>query len=405
MLKTKSEVSNLIINASKKILRNSEEQSRIITGLEEKYNMPISLSFDIITLKSSPLDENDFILFCLLDALDPGKITTCYTAKEIETYSNSKYKVEKIKFPIKWKMIQVSDDQWIGTISVKELIKLRDAQLINYNENAQRKLKRVVSGEEEWYSIDVNRDAVNAIVESYSNETYIPNTITLNMNETAEFHHDGENLVISELDTFDILDGYHRYIAMSNLYNLNRKFDYSMELRVVAFSNEKARQFIWQEDQKTKMNKIDSDSLNQNNPATQVVQMLSSKGILNGVISRNKGIIDYTSITQLVSLLFFNTRKKIDRKQIIHARDYIYERFDAAITEMPELFDKRWDNVWLGSFMFVLSNTNIANEDLLSVAKEFYNTVSNEEYKHIFTGRTFTTQTISRLSKVFNGGM
>lgn len=403
MIKTKSEVSNYIVNECKKILRNPKAQNSVITKLNTQYGIPEALSFDLITLKVEAVDETDFVLFCLLSVLCPNKINTSFTTKEINAFSNSKYKIEKIKFPLKLKMIQVSDDQWIGSISVKQLMKLRDAQLINYNENAQRRLKRIVSGEEEWYTIDLNRDAVDKITESYRNETYIANTITLNIPEDAEFHYDGENLIINEVNAFDILDGYHRYIAMSNIYNTNRKFDYTMEIRVVCFSEDKARQFIWQEDQKTKMKKIDSEALNQNNPATQVTTMLASKGIMNGIISRNKGTIDYTSISQLIGLLFFNTKKKVERKQIIEIRELLYKKFDQLSMERPDIFDKKWDNKFTAATIFIFSKEY--EDNLYQEISEFYNKISQEEYDFIFTGRTFTTQTISRLNKIYEGGL
>ena len=404
MLKTKKEVSDYVTRACKKLVNKPETMQHYMALLKENYNMSTSLAFDIMTLKVEPEYESDFVSFCMLSVIDEPKIRLCFTEKEIQTFQNSKFKTDKVKFPIKWKMMQVSEDQWIGTISVKQLMLLRNEQLINYNENAQRKLKRVVAGEEEWWTIDVNHDAVNKIVESYRNGTYIPNTITLNIPEDSEFHYDGDTLIINEISSFDILDGYHRYVAMSYISNVDKKFDYDMELRVVSFSEEKARQFIWQEDQKTKMNKIDSESLNQNNPANQVTQMLASKGILTGVISRNKGVIDYTSVSQLIGLLFFNTKKKIERKQIITTRDYIYNKLEVLSSEQPDIFDKQWDSKFLACAMYVMSRDDVEDNDLYKEIVDFYNIAKGEENKYIFTGRTYNAQTISRLTKLYEGG-
>lgn len=399
MLVSKEKLSGYIINLSKQYLSNPTKQTEIIKNLNDKFELPSSLSFDVLTLKTNPIDETEFVLFCILSELDNKLVSKCFTEKEIETYSQSKYKLDKIKFPIKWKLLQVADDQWIGVISVKELMKLRNAQLINYNENAQRRLRHVVAGREEWYTIDLNRDAVNGIAEAYRNDTYIPNTITLNIPETSEFHYDYDNqtLVINEIKAFDILDGYHRYIAMSQIFNSNRKFDYSMELRVVTFSDEKARQFIWQEDQKTKMNKIDSDALNQNNAGNQVVQMLAAKPLLRETIRRNGGNIDATSMSQLVNLLFFPRKQKIDRKMIIEVRDKLLECFDEIVNQDNKVLDKKWNNKYIAAVMFAFSRDCIDIEKI----NEFYKEVSKDDYQYIFTGRTFTYQTISRLAKVW----
>ncbi len=43
-----------------------------------------------------------------------------------------------------------------------------------------------------------------------------------------------------------------------------------MEIRIVSFTEEKAKQFIYQKDQKTKMKQIDSAAMNQYSPANTV---------------------------------------------------------------------------------------------------------------------------------------
>lgn len=40
-----------------------------------------------------------------------------------------------------------------------------------------------------------------------------------------------------------------------------------MEIRIVSFTEEKAKQFIYQKEQKTKMKQIDSAAMNQYSPA------------------------------------------------------------------------------------------------------------------------------------------
>ena len=89
------------------------------------------------------LDVIEFVLFILLDSISNVldkhgyncNVEHFYTTQEIKHYSNSKYDVKKIKFPLIFKMIQVEDDQWIGKITVDMLMQLRKAQLINYTKD------------------------------------------------------------------------------------------------------------------------------------------------------------------------------------------------------------------------------------------------------------------------------
>ena len=50
-------------------------------------------------------------------------------------------------------------------------MKLRAAQLIIYNENTQRVMKRIVHNGKEIYKIEINKSTVEDIEEAYKNDT------------------------------------------------------------------------------------------------------------------------------------------------------------------------------------------------------------------------------------------
>ena len=99
----------------------------------------------------------------------------------------------------------------------------------------------------------------------------------------------------------DILDGYHRYISMSEIVREDPTFDYPMMIQIVSFSEEKARQFIFQEDQKTQMKKVDSAAMNQYNPANTAVAKLNTdpNSNLRGEIVKTTGKIDPSFLAAL----------------------------------------------------------------------------------------------------------
>lgn len=333
-----------------RIASRPKEIQSIQNQLQATYDIPIDIANDYLTLRNNVVDATDFMLFVFTESLLKNELDKHFTASELKTFRQTKYATKKLKFPIRYKMVQVADDQWIGKITAQELILLRDAQIINYNEHTQRTMERVMSDRTEHYRIALNRRAVDAIVQSYKNNTYISNTLTLNLPIEAKYEYDEETgeLVIykSEDFKFDIIDGYHRYISISKLYNLNNNFDYNMELRIVQFDENKAKQFIWQEDQKTRMKKIDSEAMNVTAIPNKIIARLNSDPTFNlaGQISPNEGVINsgefYLALNSLYKEEFEKKRQEL--QTVLRLTDY-YKKFINMITEKDGSFMYKWD--------------------------------------------------------------
>lgn len=402
MKKTQQELITLLKREIKKSINNKTVMRERIDYLSNTYSMPINVASDLLTMRIDLVDESIVTLFMLLSAIKEDNVSLYFTDAEIKTYSKQ-IKKQQFQFPIKWDMIQIEEDQWIGKITAQELMKLRDARLINYNENTQRTLKHVVDRDFEYYQIALNRNAVNAIIDSYTNEDYIPNTITLNIPETTDFKYQDGKLIIKEIEAFDILDGYHRYIAMSNKYNIDKKFDYSMELRVVCFPEEKARQFIWQEDQKTKMTKMDSDSFNQSNPANQVINLINQDTLLKNIISRNDGAINVGIASAMIELLFFNTNKTINRKMIVDAKNILIRRMKALVDCDAGIFDWKWDRRFTMCTFALIGNEDIKDDDLLGEIRKLYEYTESPSYEIVFgkNGAQINKNVLTRIEKLY----
>ena len=290
---------------------------------KEKYNLPRGLTSDLVCLRMSMSEATEFVLFCLLDVLnkvlkDVVRASDYYTEQEIKIYSKSKYKVNKIKFPLRLKMIQIDNDQWIGTIDNKLLMQMRAAQLINYNADVQRAMTKIIRGDKEIYKITLNQKAVCAIYDNLKEGLFVPNTLTFNIPQdvASDFYYDSDanELVVKQIEHVQILDGFHRYIAACRLSDEDTNFVFNWELRVVNFSEDKAKNFIYQEDQKTRMKKIDSEALNMNDSANIVVTRLNENPRCNlkGLISRHGGLINFAEMAELIRFFFF---KKVSKKE------------------------------------------------------------------------------------------
>lgn len=331
--------------------------------INAEFNIPLGLLSDYLTLRVPADDASDFVLYAISTIyLTKNQIEEFYTKDEIKFYNKSKFRKQGIKFPIRFDMIQINTTQWIGNIDAQTLMRFRDAQMINYNERTQRTMERKLSHGYEYYQIFINDNAVKEIEESYEKGSYIPNTITLNLSDDSEadFVYDNENkqLIIRSIKYFDILDGYHRYRAISKAYSLDSDFNYEMELRIVNFSERNARQFIWQEDQKTKMNKIDSASYNQNNWAVYICDRLSKSLPQDTIgISRNKGQIDLAQFAEIIQKLY-NTNKIRSSKEAIKIANELTTKFEDLLLESPEAFDKKWPATLTTCVLIVFQYTN-----------------------------------------------
>lgn len=329
----------------------------LVDKLNSKYGISFSEASDLLSQKVHISTVSDFELYAVMSVVNGKLIPDYFTPIEIKKYSTFKISEEKITFPIEFNVIQVAEDQWLGNITAKQLMLFRDTQFINYNQNTQRTMTRINHGVFESYKITLNRKAVEGIKRSFARNAYIPNTITLNLPDDAEFDYDEmENkLIITSISHFDILDGYHRYIAISELTNNDPDFDYTMELRIVSFSEEKAKQFIWQEDQKTKMSKADSATFNQYKASNIIAQRLNS-GTLRGIVNNNGGIIDTAVLTNILDYTYLKGKQDLTRSEEISLAKKIGKDFEKLENDNPKIFDERWDREYTICVVYCLFN-------------------------------------------------
>lgn len=316
--------------------------------LSDTYDIPIDLSSDIISLRKDLSEYSDFILYAITSVIKPNYMKDYFTTKEIGWYSTHKYSASQIHFPIEIPVLKVADDQYIGVTSAKWLMELREARLINYNAETQRALDIIVKNETVVYRPYVNEFAVSQIADSYKERTFIPNTISLNIDlddENADYYYKDGVLVINSITAFDIFDGYHRYLGMARNYDINKDFDYPMELRITMFPVGKAKQFIWQEDHKTKMKKVDSAAFNQYDPGNMVVSRLNNDPSCNlcGKITLDDGLINAGIINQALDKIYFVD--KPDKAEVIKVSKDLRIRLNNFVETYNYYLTNEWSKV------------------------------------------------------------
>lgn len=354
-MKDREIVKEVLLNRFRKVILDKANELKMYKYAYDKYNLPMGVFADYVSERKSLDEVSNITFFMMLDSheaiVNPNKnITTKYfTEKEIEDFSKIKIENEKIQFPLVFNVVAISDDQWIGVIETDFLISLNENQLINYNPETQRTMQHVIRNGNDYYCIKVNSNAVNSISKEMSSNTYIPSPITLNIPEGEEdfvYIPDKHQLVINSINAFDIIDGYHRFLGINKCKTIDEEFNYHMELRITHFNVEKAQRFIYQEDQKTKMTKVDSDSYNMSSPGVIVSNKINENSLCNikGYIGRNNSKINIAKMAELITFLWFPGSKKEDRKKIIEVSKEIADDFNIITEADPSFFDIEYNN-------------------------------------------------------------
>lgn len=348
---------------------------------DEKYGISVDILSDICANRRDVSEFNDFVIFAIIDLLDNKSLKKFFTKTEIDQLKGIRYTPETFSLPICFdNMCQVDKDQWIGLIHAKDLMKLKDQQVIKYNENTQRTLQKIVHGENRYFRIALNKKAIREIRASMENHLYIPDDITLNMPvETTEFEFRNGSIIIEKMDKLDILDGYHRYIAISQIAEADPEFDYPMELRIVNFTTEKAKQFIYQKDQKTLMKRVDSHSFNQYDPANAVVERLNQDPLCNVThMIGQKLQIDPSYLSGLVHYYYFNSQKKYTNRDILQVKEILKQKINEFTDAYPEYLDKTWSNRELSAMIYCFSKKEMYPPAMIKYVIDNANEISSD---------------------------
>ena len=362
MLKDKKDLIVFLEKTCERIAFNNELCTKIREYMLEEYNVPSGMTMDMIS-RGMLGDKTEFLLYCLIDGIDYATESnhkeTFFSAIELDSYAKNKFENDKIKFPIKIQCIQVKEDQWIGATNSRFFMDLRKVQLIKYNANAQRVMKKIIRGEDILFKIVPNKLAIKAISILMEKGLYIPTTITLNIpyDSSAEFYYNENEIIVKSIENFEISDGYHRYLAMCECSDRNPDFNYPMEIRIINFTEEKTRQFIFQEDQKTKMTQSNSKTLDTNRASNNVIDRLNEMSTFDfkGQIGRNEGTINYAAMSDFIEYFYFNEKKIYNNIEIRNVANELKEKFNALAEYDPGYITKPLDFRQLAVIFYIFS--------------------------------------------------
>ena len=228
------------------------------------------------------------------------------------------------------------------------------------------------------------------------------------MPDTTEYSYSQDKcvLIINSIDHFDMADGYHRYIAISQEKDSNPEFNYTMELRITNFSDAKTKQFIFQEDQKTRMSKINSDSMNMNKDANIILERLNQDVMFNlkGKISRNNGIINFADMAYVIEKLFFETNKKIDIKTRLDIENKIKEGINKVAESYTELLERKWEFYEIVIVLTYIRYFTVKNNAKDVILKSVSKLKADENLFRVISAKRITAPTINKVKATFGRG-
>ena len=367
-------------------IKNRKLRQQLYDNIEKKFGFPVSIVEEMVTFKKDISEFTPFQVFAVVWFLDRNGLSRYFTENEIAELSNSRYEIEVATFPQEfYDMVQIAEDQFIGKITVQKLMSLKRSRMINYDENEQRALRRVKSGEIEIFKPFVNAKSVEEIKNLMLNGSYIPDPITLNMPEGSEFVYENNKLIIYSMPKgmFNLDDGYHRYLAMSQIVDFNPNFDYTMELRIVNFSSVKANNFIFQQDQKTLMKRIVSETYNMDAIPNKIVQRLNEdpRCNINGMIGRNNSQINSAVLAKLISYFYKTSeiKKEDTARSVVAIEKEISDKFN-LITSQNDVFFGKYSDVMLFIIMYVF-NSDIPGDEYAEKILWINDNLTEDEYK------------------------
>ena len=370
--------------------------------LLSQWNIPLSITNDLLTLRRDTKSESDYILYHVMYAMDKNSLPKGYPPAHLKDELNQKYNDEKVEFPLEYEMIQIDDDQWIGKTTARELFRLSNTTLINYNENAQRLMKKIVSPSGEHYEYQTNYRAIDTMCDLIVKGRFIPNTITLNIptDNKNDFYYDdrAKKIVIKKLKTFDILDGYHRLRAFIKVCTLDPAFDFPMELRITNYDDDRARQSIFQDFQRTNITKVDANSLNIYNAANIIVKKIQNNAMYGNIVAYNKGIINSPTLSQAITVIYkINPSISYKNSEIDKISKEIINGFDKFQEDCESIFDKSLEINQIYCLIYLIK------QEIFSYKMycDLYNKVNEAK---IFKGHTLKQIDLKRMEELLKGG-
>lgn len=263
---------------------------------------------------------------------------------------------------------QVEFDRYKCKISIDKMMEVfYNVNRLRYNEKTQRKLTVLEKDGIKYKKVTLVVDSLKQIRELMESNDFISDDLSLNIN--PEFYEVPRvvrgKLVIPKESVIDIIDGFHRYLMMTQVKLHNPDWEFPVLFNLMTYDEDKANQWIWQQDQKNHLDEDQSVVINKADMTNMMLNWLdnSSRFYLRGKLSSDSSI--YASANKIVKRLFpiKTNQEAVNLAKIVEANinSYIeeYDYYDKEFTKEE----------WFMSFYF--TNQSIAlNKPFMDIIKQ-----------------------------------
>ena len=328
-----------------KAMTKASEKRNLYKNVFVKFGIPIDRTETMINFRRELPEFSAFELYAVMSFVAPERIPLCFTEQEIVDFSGEKYKEEETPYVCEIDCVKVTDEQYIGVTDMQALMSLRKRNVIVYKEGEQRVFKIVHSGQVDVKRISVNRRAVAQIKDAMLKGIYIPDDITIRLPESTKYRILKGKIRIDEApEGLNLIDGFHRWLAMCEINNEFPEFNMPMEIRLTTFDERMTQQYIFQKDQKTLMKKVDSATYDRYSLENMIVNRLNATDIIGGKIVRAGGIISFQDVVSILKRLdpVYKGVDETDLQFVNKMADRIATGMSQIMTARPEIMEDKW---------------------------------------------------------------
>lgn len=177
-----------------------------------------------------------------------------------------------------WK--QISDTKIKIFTNVDEVTNVwRNFNKLRFNPETQRDLVNVIINGKKVKRLDVNRDSIRDMKKLMSKGMYydVPIIININPEISPLPYKDGKNLIIPKEAHMDLIEGFHNYIAMTELKDEDPNFKFDVEFTLRILTVEEANQFIIQMDKKNHFKPAQIVRIDKLNEINYIIDQLNKR--------------------------------------------------------------------------------------------------------------------------------
>lgn len=282
--------------------------------------------------------------------------------------------------------------QYVTQLSYEQLANLLNVGLISYNFATQRRARIIKVRNRVERVASINMENVHAIKNELLNGTFQTNTITLNIRATGKemFSYSSENMAlsipISEDNSIDCIDGYHRLKAIQLAYSENKNIKGSMIVSIKNLTVEQARYFIIQESKGTLNNQHELELYDMSINVAKLIHEINSYNnknniLYNSITSENNNantLIFYDVFAEILQLSFGDLLNEADTIELYKLKQFIVDVYSIAyslickrcnVNTVRELTGLPIDQMFMCGLLFVAYEMYVTNNKEVDVQK------------------------------------